>query len=673
MVCLARPSTPSSKPLAVSKPQSIKFVRNDPYRNASSGCKSKVKSTKNLIQPYLDAFQIRHGLPAVNADDLDGAGGAFSNDINEIQKWWVAYFAGQPEYWSSLKKTTDKGYSPSTLERYMSTPKNELCKKLTSLEHKYIIEEAFKPAYSHLQKLIKKMKRENGPPKEKIYSDDDITFILERCLWLNTKKDLDFYVFQHLLLRLCSRATETSQLQVSSLSLTSHIEDSLENKILRIYLVRDKDSKAEHIPLIPNREQVLGDPVLAIGLSLLVHNSDLLLPSIAPNVSVARDKEAAASKHYNQSLKAIWTHYSPSQDQSVTFGTSHYGKHTTLYQLDSAKLHEAAQCYGGWKVKGEGARNHYASNPWPYMLDGAKYLGNWSRLTNRDWQAVRVPYYNDQVSEQICNALFGHVPGLESRIKHFILVCMLSKWDRLEMLIRSEPNERFADPCKHLIFLTLSQRLSAAGVSEHAFRDFKSKCASQFNEVNKTSTTELIGPYPLPRVIAPTPPEPDESVSTLTTKSSVRPISSLLDDITKTISLETVFKEYFESNFMESYKSLKGPSKLRDRYKKLKTFIAIGIRYSIRCPTPESPPTMIEAKNVVESIKSCLLEAQNSGHTVKYQGKKPFGINTPLSKTVIRENQRLLTDSTKTWYRTLPPDIPHSIREHFFHHKPDDF
>ena len=138
-MAITTPSSPSSKPLASSKTQSIKFVQNDPYRNAFRGCKSKVKTTKNLIQPNLDAFQLRFELSPIKAEDIDGTGGSFSTDINEIQNWWVAYFAGQPEYWSSLTKTTGGGYSPDTLKRYMSTPKNELRKKLTSLQYKYII------------------------------------------------------------------------------------------------------------------------------------------------------------------------------------------------------------------------------------------------------------------------------------------------------------------------------------------------------------------------------------------------------------------------------------------------------------------------------------------------------------------------------------------------------
>ena len=51
-----------------------------------------------------------------------------------------------------------------------------------------------------------------------MYSTGDIAFILERCLWFNQEKFIDFFVFQTATLRLSSRAAETSRLSFYNLS-----------------------------------------------------------------------------------------------------------------------------------------------------------------------------------------------------------------------------------------------------------------------------------------------------------------------------------------------------------------------------------------------------------------------------------------------------------------------
>ena len=75
---------------------------------------------------------------------------------------------------------------------------------------------------------------------------------------------------------------------------------------------------------------------------------------------------------------------------------------------------------------------------------------------------------------------------------------------------------------------------------------------------------------------------------------------------------------------------------------------------------------MEDAKVMMQRIKSVLLsEASN----VKTQGKQPFNAATTPHLSIIRMNEELLTNKSKSWYRPLPPNTPHSFIEHVYAHK----
>ena len=81
-------------------------------------------------------------------------------------------------------------------------------------------------------------------------------------------------------------------------------------------------------------------------------------------------------------------------------------------------------------------------------------------------------------------------------------------------------------------------------------------------------------------------------------------------------------------------------------------------------------PSHSELDTMCNRIKGALLEA--GSENVKMLGKKPFGKVTPLSLTIIRDNEKLLTDRTKAWYRDLPKDTSYSFIEHAYGHKIHD-
>ena len=117
----------------------------------------------------------------------------------------------------------------------MPTIKNQLTKKLMLSRYLKVIEETYASAFKSLKTMIKDQKKASpSPPKNKVYTSGDIEFILQRCLWFNLEKYIDFYLFQTALLRLCSRATETSRLSVQNLSIRELHEGSLNMMFLMI-------------------------------------------------------------------------------------------------------------------------------------------------------------------------------------------------------------------------------------------------------------------------------------------------------------------------------------------------------------------------------------------------------------------------------------------------------
>jgi hypothetical protein len=189
------------------------------YASASASCKSKHNSVSSLIQPYIDALQKRLDLPSLNYNDMTEIGGSPTTNNEDITKWWFVFWEGQPEYWFGLKKSNGEDYDMGNLERYMLSVKNQLTKKFSLSRYLNVIKGTYNTAHIELKSMVKTRNKASGvPPKNKIYTSDDVTFILQGCLWFDSAKYIDFLVFQTLLLRLCSRATETSALKVQNIS-----------------------------------------------------------------------------------------------------------------------------------------------------------------------------------------------------------------------------------------------------------------------------------------------------------------------------------------------------------------------------------------------------------------------------------------------------------------------
>ena len=180
------------------------------------------------------------------------------------------------------------------------------------------------------------------------------------------------------------------------------------NNILQCYLTRDKMGVDNNHPLIPNKFDVFGDLVVAIGLALFIRNDKALMPSIPSLMG-----DSAVSAHYTNTLNTIWKRYPPAENVIVRRGTSHFGKHTAQFLLDGVKLHIATQLFGGWNI-GEGASNEHFSNPFPYLLDGAKRLAGWSKV-GTDYQCVSIPSY-DVISKDLGDkiARFSSVMSLKT-------------------------------------------------------------------------------------------------------------------------------------------------------------------------------------------------------------------------------------------------------------------
>ena len=131
-----------------------------------------------------------------------------------------------------------------------------------------VLRKTFRPVF--LTRATVRSKTLATPRKNKVYdTSEDGAFFLQRCLWFNSEKYIDFFVFQMATLRLCRRATETSRLTVQNLSIRELCEGP-PNKVLQCYLVRDKMGVDKKHPLIPNKSDVFGDLVVAIALALFI-------------------------------------------------------------------------------------------------------------------------------------------------------------------------------------------------------------------------------------------------------------------------------------------------------------------------------------------------------------------------------------------------------------------
>jgi hypothetical protein len=116
----------------------------------------------------------------------------------------------------------------------MGAVRSQLKKKFALSKYlSVIVDVTFKPAQDKMKKTAKTRKlvlSENrqlpvsAHPEKKVYTSEDITFILQRCLWLNLGIFIDFFVFQTLLLWLCSRGSETRRLKATNLSIREHCE-----------------------------------------------------------------------------------------------------------------------------------------------------------------------------------------------------------------------------------------------------------------------------------------------------------------------------------------------------------------------------------------------------------------------------------------------------------------
>lgn len=636
------------------------------YATSSKGCQAKHSSTASRIQEYLDNLQDKLGLPRIPYVDMTDTGGSFSTDDAAITKWWYAFWEDQPSFWFNARKSNGDSYSHGTLERYMPSIKNQLSKKFLLSRYNKVIEETYAPAFTSLKTMVKDEKKASPTaPKNKVYNSEDIAFILQRCLWFNLEKYIDFFIFQTATLRLSSRGTETSRISIENISIRELCEGP-RNTTLQCYLVRDKMGVDNNHPLVPNRDDLYGDLVVAIGLSLFLRGEKAVMPSIVNQPDV--------SAYYNQVLNSIWKRYPPVNGQSVRKGTSHFGKHTAQYLLDGCKQHVAAQLFGGWNI-GKGARDDYFSNPFPYLLDGAKALAGWSKI-GADYQRVAVPPYDlisKEIGDKILSVFFGHVPEnlLSVQAQQMILMCLLSKWDKLIDQIREEPNGLFRDPRSHIIYGTLCQRLARDEIPLSEFNKFKSECEREFNKSNEINMTVSVASTPMVN----TPPRPDAIPSVTSSEYSltpfqeglnIRPLKSLLDLVTRNTDPKIVFINFFALDFAESYKSTpKVDNRMRCKYRKVKAAVRVIVRFLDKFPV-DSPPTLEESGIAMYRIKSALL---SDAPSVKTQGKHQFNASTPLHLSIIRDNEVLLTDKSKPWYRPLPPGTPYTFIEHVYAHK----
>ena len=651
----------------LSPSQAFADINVDFNASSSKSNQAKYKSTANLIQKYIDDLQTRLDLPSLKYEDITEIGGSPSTCDEDVTKWWFAFWEGQPSFWFSLKQTNGKPYAASTLERYMPNIKNQLQTKFMMSRYLPMIKETYKSAMVALKTKVKAGK--NMPRKNKVYTNEDITFILQRCLWFNSEEYIDFFIFQTALLRLCSRAAETSRLTLQKLSIRELIEGS-HNNILQCHVVRDKQSTDNNIPLIPNKSEVFGDLTVAFGLAVFIRDSDSLMPTIA-----SLNGDSAAAAHYTKMLENIWRRYPPAAGVNVKKGTSHFGKYTTQYLLDGARLDKAAKLFGGWKVD-EGARNTYHTNSFPYLLDGAKHLAGWSKVGS-DYQRVSIPTYetiSGALGDKICSAFFGHLPELSNQIKRMFLVCLMSKWDQLLQQIQAEPNGLFKNPHNHIIFSTLMKRLSEHNIELVEFNDFKTLCQEMVNKantINFANTTVVQQPIvpslpPVTCIKPTTVPNQDYSLSLFQQElENIHPLKALLDLTTRSTDPRVVLINFFALNFMNSYMSSPPVNNdMKCKYRKIKAAVRVMTRFLDVFPI--SKPSEEEANVALARIKTVLLsEAAN----VKTQSQKPFTKASPLSLTLIRRNEELLADKTKPWYRPLPKDTPYPYIEHFYGHK----
>jgi len=289
----------------------------------SRSCKIKHETVAKMIQCYIDDLQKKWELPSLNYEDITETGGASKDE--DVTKWWFLFWDGQPGFWYGLKQTNGKEYACNTLVRYMGAVRSQLKKKFTLSKYlDVIVNVTYKPAQDKMKAKAKDRKLvAEQPAKKKVYTSEDLTFILQRCLWLNSMAFIDFFVFQTLLLRLCSRGGETCRLKIKNLSIREHMEEG-PNKIIQCYLVRDKNGVDWNIPLIPNKSDIFGDPIVAIGLALFVNDSDDLMPFASAM------NEGAATRYYDAALNRIWTRYPPREGLKIRRGTSHFGKHTGM-------------------------------------------------------------------------------------------------------------------------------------------------------------------------------------------------------------------------------------------------------------------------------------------------------------------------------------------------------
>ena len=649
----------------------LSSVKVNYYEGSSKSCQSKISSSANLIQPFLDRLQDRFGLPRIMFNDMGDTGGASSTDEKLISNWWFEFFKDQPPFWFSLRQSNGKEYAVESIKRYMPAIHNQLKKKFLTSRYLSVITSSFKSSKARLDAMVKGYKISNpGPPKTKVYSRRDITFILERCLWMNTKEFLDFFVFQTALLRLCSRASETSRLSTANISICEVQEGSFLNSVLQVYFIRDKKGADGNNPLIPNRDAVFLDLTVAIGISLFIYDDDCVMPSVA----CLSDSDSAVSGHYTKMRDVIFKRYPPPQGDPIKKGTSHFGKHTTQFQLDGLKLHIAAQLFGGWKV-GEGARPVYFSNPFPYLLEGAKALSCWQKADGEYQPVVIPPYKEQELGDRVREAFFGHRCDVSSEIKQMVLICVLAKWDKLIDVIQAEPAGQFKNPRNHIIYSTLLQRLSQAKIELTEFNTFKCACEDLFNDTNRMNRVHHQNQHQVPPpVIKPPPPTPQtqslvspEYIPTpIQSSLNIRPLAGLVDQITRSRDIRVILISYFACNFMDSYTSAPPPAKsgLYHRYQRIKRPIGIMVRF-----LDSYPHTLLslEAAGVaVNRIKTVLLSDPSK---VKHQGKGDFKASTSLCLSIIDNNKSFLTDKSKPWYRPVPSDTPYQFIEHMFSNK----
>lgn len=81
---------------------------------------------------------------------------------------------------------------------------------------------------------------------------------------------------------------------------------------------------------------------------------------------------------------------------------------------------------------------------------------------------------------------------------------------------------------------------------------------------------------------------------------------------------------------------------------------------------PHTLLSLEEAGVAVNRIKAALL---SNPPIVKHQGKGDFKASTPLHLSIISNNEDLLTDKSKPWYRPLPSNTPYQFLEHMFSNK----